>query len=113
MNCCPSCGTELKPDGELKFDHESGVITGYGQFACLTKAEMDVVESLRSAWPRTLKKEELVDAMYFHDADAPWPKIIDVFVCKIRKKIDGIGFTIVTKWGNGYQLQYEKGTENE
>jgi DNA-binding response OmpR family regulator len=31
-------------------------------------------------------------------------KIIDVYVCKIRKKVKAIGVEIVTHWGAGYSL---------
>ena len=31
-------------------------------------------------------------------------KIIDVFVCKLRKKIVGLGLDIGTSWGRGYYL---------
>lgn len=32
------------------------------------------------------------------------PKIIDVFVCKMRKKLKPYGIDIGTKWGQGYYL---------
>ncbi len=32
------------------------------------------------------------------------PKIVDVFVCKIRKKLKPFGLTIQTVWGQGYAL---------
>ena len=35
---------------------------------------------------------------------APEPKIIDVFVCKLRRKLEPIGLTILTIWGQGYRL---------
>lgn len=36
--------------------------------------------------------------------DGPEIKIIDVFVCKIRKKLARFGITIDTIWGQGYRL---------
>ena len=35
---------------------------------------------------------------------APEPKIVDVFVCKLRKKIAPLGLTIETIWGQGYRI---------
>lgn len=32
------------------------------------------------------------------------PKIVDVFVCKIRKKLAPYGVGITTRWGQGYEL---------
>jgi two-component system, cell cycle response regulator CtrA len=38
--------------------------------------------------------------------DEPDPKIIDVFVCKLRKKLAGYGeHHIETVWGRGYALR--------
>lgn len=36
--------------------------------------------------------------------DEPDPKIFDVFVCKIRKKLRLFGIEIATLWGVGYRL---------
>lgn len=54
-------------------------------------------------------KENLLSALYSLQAyDEPEIKIIDVFVCKIRKKLDeawpGLGSCVVTAWGQGYKL---------
>jgi two-component system cell cycle response regulator CtrA len=38
------------------------------------------------------------------DADVE-PKIVDVFICKIRKKLKPFGITIQTVWGQGYSLE--------
>lgn len=52
------------------------------------------------------------ESLYVHlyesrlDSDSPEPKIIDVFVCKIRKKLPE-GVTIGTKWGFGYEISDE------
>jgi two-component system cell cycle response regulator CtrA len=49
-------------------------------------------------------KEMLLDYMY-RDTDEPDPKIIDVFVCKLRKKLaqtTGGNHYIETVWGRGY-----------
>ena len=52
-------------------------------------------------------KEGLLLALYGHkpDGDMPEIKIIDVFICKVRKKLARFGITIDTLWGQGYRLQ--------
>lgn len=35
------------------------------------------------------------------------PKIADVFVHKIRKKVKKFGIEILTRWGQGYEMQAE------
>ena len=39
--------------------------------------------------------------------DEPEPKIIDVFICKLRRKLElagALGMSIDTLWGQGYIL---------
>lgn len=54
-------------------------------------------------------KEQLLNAAYdlLHDGDLPGIKIIDVFICKIRKKLKPHGISISTIWGQGYYLDAE------
>jgi two-component system cell cycle response regulator CtrA len=53
-----------------------------------------------------VSKDYAIQAMYAlnHDDDIPDQKIVDVFVCKIRKKLTPFGVTIHTVWGKGYTL---------
>lgn len=51
-------------------------------------------------------KESLMLALYSERAgDPPEIKIIDVLVCKIRKKVSRFGVCIETVWGQGYSLR--------
>lgn len=54
-------------------------------------------------------KQYLMDAMYSLRAtdEAPEQKIIDVFVCKVRKKLGAFGVEIKTLWGKGYYIEDE------
>lgn len=54
-------------------------------------------------------KEALLSTMYGHrpDQDEPQIKIIDVFVCKARKKLKRFGLEIETVWGHGYRMSPE------
>lgn len=50
-------------------------------------------------------KESIMLALYSDRADeGPEMKIVDVFICKMRKKIEPFGVTINTVWGTGYSL---------
>jgi two-component system cell cycle response regulator CtrA len=61
----------------------------------------------------TLSKAMFLDHLY-GGANAPKRKIIDVFICKLRKKLaiatDG-GNYIQTVWGRGYRLCDPPGRE--
>lgn len=52
-------------------------------------------------------KQQIHDALYGlrPDGDDPEMKIIDVFVCKARKKLSKFGVVIETHWGQGYGLR--------
>lgn len=58
---------------------------------------------------RSLATREAIMAALYRDnaVDEAEIKIIDVFVCKIRKKLDPFGVKIATIWGQGYSLAPE------
>lgn len=50
-------------------------------------------------------KQSLMVALYSDRYDANVdPKIVDVFICKIRKKLSPFGIRIETIWAQGYRL---------
>jgi two-component system cell cycle response regulator CtrA len=50
-------------------------------------------------------KDGFMDAIYRgRGDDEPEVKIIDVFICKLRRKIRPFGVEIKTIWGRGYQM---------
>ena len=53
-----------------------------------------------------LTKEAMLLSLYPDGLDMPEVKIIDVFVCQLRKTLAGAGATcqIATVWGRGYRL---------
>lgn len=71
----------------------------------LTPREYDVVELLTLRKNQVLSKEALLDNLYAGQEE-PHGKIIDVMVCKIRKKMRefGIADPFITQWGIGYRL---------
>jgi two-component system cell cycle response regulator CtrA len=73
----------------------------------LTSKEYGIIELLSLRKGTTLTKEMFLNHLY-GGMDEPEPKIIDVFICKLRKKIakvaGGDNF-IETVWGRGYVLR--------
>jgi two-component system cell cycle response regulator CtrA len=73
----------------------------------LTGKEYGVLELLSLRKGTTLTKEMFLNHLY-GGMDEPEPKIIDVFVCKLRKKlikVTGGENYIETVWGRGYTLR--------
>jgi len=70
----------------------------------LTAAEARVFAHLTTR--EIASKQSIMAALYSlrPDLDEPEIKIVDVFICKMRKKIAPFGVKIVTVWGQGYAL---------
>jgi two-component system cell cycle response regulator CtrA len=50
-------------------------------------------------------KDALMAALYRDlGKDEAELKIVDVFICKLRRKLKPFGIQIVTRWGNGYEM---------
>jgi len=81
----------------------------------LTSKEYGILELLSMRKGSTLTKEMFLNHLY-GGMDEPEVKIIDVFVCKLRKKMEKIskeaGDCIETVWGRGYVMRNpEKGKQ--
>jgi len=75
----------------------------------LTAKEFQILEFLALRKGSTLTKEMILNQLY-NGMDEPELKIIDVFVCKLRKKLasaSGGQDFIETVWGRGYMLREE------
>lgn len=51
-----------------------------------------------------MTKEQLLVALYSDRNEEPGPKIVDVFVHHLRRKLKRHGVEITTLWGRGYAL---------
>ena len=81
----------------------------------LTTKEYAILELLAMRKGTVLTKEMFLNHLY-GGIDEPELKIIDVFVCKLRKKLSeastGLNY-IETVWGRGYMLRETPASENE
>jgi two-component system, cell cycle response regulator CtrA len=92
--------------GDLVVDLDSRVVSIDDQPVHLTGKEYGILELLSLRKGTTLTKEMLLNHLY-GGVHEPALKIIDVFVCKLRKKLDqatGGNHYIETIWGRGYVL---------
>jgi DNA-binding response OmpR family regulator len=87
-------------NGRRDEDEHSLIMASYG----FTATEARLVQALY-ARDRPVTRDALMDSMYL-DRDwgtEPGPKILDVFVCKVRRKM-GDRDHIANQWGRGYEL---------
>ena len=93
--------------GLLEVNLNTKVVTVNGKVVHLTGKEYALLELLSLRKGITLNKEQFLNHLY-GGMDEPEMKIIDVFMCKMRKKLmkltGGIDY-IQTVWGRGYILQ--------
>ena len=92
--------------GALEINLASKTVSANGQPVHLTGKEFAILELLALRKGTTLSKEQFLNHLY-GGMDEPELKIIDVFICKLRKKLaDATGGQdyIGTIWGRGYLL---------
>lgn len=92
--------------GDLVVNLDNKTVEVAGQQVHLTGKEYQMLELLALRKGTTLTKEMFLNHLY-GGRDEPELKIIDVFICKLRKKIEKVsqGITYIdTVWGRGYVM---------
>jgi two-component system cell cycle response regulator CtrA len=93
--------------GKIAVNLDARTVEVEGQPLHLTGKEYGILELLSLRKGTTLTKEMFLNHLY-GGMDEPELKIIDVFVCKLRKKLanaTGGENYIETVWGRGYMLR--------
>ena len=95
--------------GELTLDLHARQACVHGRPLDLTNKEYQMLELLCLRSGRVVSKKTFLDHLY-GGIDEPEMKIIDVFICKLRKKISREtqdAALIETVWGRGYRVNAE------
>lgn len=102
---CSGFAHPLTQIGNLKLDLNSQTVTVCDQPVHLTGKEFAILELLVLRKGVAQTKETFLNHLY-GGRDEPDIKIIDVFICKLRKKLQAAGADnlISTVWGRGYIL---------
>lgn len=93
--------------GKICVNLDSRTVEVDGRPVHLTGKEYGILELLALRKGNTLTKEQFLNHLY-GGMDEPELKIIDVFICKLRKKLEkaaGGENYIETVWGRGYVLR--------
>ena len=91
----------------ITIDIKKRSVTVYGRPISLTSKEYAILELLALKKGAVLPKEAFLNHLY-GGMDEPELKIVDVFICKLRKKISDMtgGLNCIeTVWGRGYTLR--------
>ena len=92
--------------GPLELNLDSREVIVDGKPVHLTGKEYAILELMVLRKGMVLTKEAFLNHLY-GGMDEPEMKIIDVFICKLRKKLvqSGAGDIIETVWGRGYMIR--------
>lgn len=92
--------------GDLEINLHSKEVTVGQRSLHLTAKEYQILELLALRRGVVLTKAAFLDHLY-NGIDEPQVKIVDVFICKLRRKLAAAGVTdlIATSWGHGYILR--------
>jgi two-component system cell cycle response regulator CtrA len=92
--------------GELQLNQDSHDVMVAGRQVQLTGKEFAILELMVLRKGMVLTKEAFLNHLY-GGMDEPDMKIIDVFICKLRKKLaqSGADHLIETVWGRGYMIR--------
>jgi two-component system cell cycle response regulator CtrA len=91
---------------KMRINIDAHTTTISGDSVNLTSKEQSILELMAMKKNQVVTKEQFLTHLY-SGVDDPELKIIDVFVCKLRKKIQKVAGEnyIETSWGKGYALK--------
>src|SRR4051812_42161261 len=91
--------------GELSFDSVQRIASVGGKMLALSAQETGVLEVLLSRFGRLVSKEQLVQQLYSAGHEVSL-NAIEVYVHRLRKKLEASGINVRTQYGRGYSLDY-------
>jgi two-component system response regulator TctD len=96
--------------GKLTFDMAARRVLIDGEPCELTRREQTLLEIFLTNRDRVLEKEDLLTRLFGHDEERN-PNAVELYVGRLRRKIEGSGLEIRTLRGLGYQaVSMEPGT---
>lgn len=96
-------GSPVVSCGALALDSVGRRVTIHGEPVEFSQRELGVLEVLLSRVGKVVSKEQLLDHLYSHNEEVS-NNAIEVYVHRLRKKIESAGVTIRTIRGLGYLM---------
>ncbi|NKE43319.1 response regulator transcription factor [Roseomonas frigidaquae] len=96
-------GAALLTCGNVAVDRARQTVSVDGRSVPVTSREFEVLEALLSRRSALLTKDRFMSRLYGEE-EGPDQRIIDVFICKLRRKLAAAGAAEIvrTVWGLGY-----------
>jgi two-component system response regulator TctD len=95
--------TNILRCGDISIDRLTRMVRVGDCEVHLKRRELTLLEILSSRPGRVFAKDELLDRMFGHD-EAPGPNAVELYVARLRRKLEGARSQIVTVRGFGYQM---------
>jgi len=92
--------------GRLTYDTNTRLFAIDGRTLALTPREHAVLETLTMNMGKTVSKQTLAGTLYTVDDEAS-PDAIEIYVHRLRKKMEGCDASVVTLRGLGYLLRHQ------
>ena len=89
--------------GDLVIDSAARQVTLAGRRIDLPKREFSLLEILLAGMNRAVSKSEIANKLFAFDDDAA-PNAIEVYIARLRRKLEGSPLRIETQRGTGYLL---------
>lgn len=90
--------------GAASFDPLAGTLSHGGQSVDLRNREIRLLEVFARHPGQILSKSQLMDRLFSYDADVT-ENAIEVYVGRLRRRIEGMGVQIETVRGLGYRME--------
>jgi two-component system response regulator TctD len=91
--------------GDLEYDSNSKQFSSNGALLALTPREHAVLEALMRQCGKTVSKKTLADNLFTLE-DMVSAKALEIYIVRLRKKLEQSGAQIITLRGLGYMLSY-------
>lgn len=109
---CPTC------EQVLPFDHDGVIINSDERTVMIgecsvrfPRTEFNVLALLWRHRPTIVSRQRIWDVLYSHREDGgPDPKIIDVWIARLRAALDGTRLHVETAYAEGYRLRIKNTT---
>ncbi|MFC1458243.1 response regulator transcription factor [Microvirga arabica] len=96
--------TNLLECGDICIDRSARTVRVGRREVHLTRREVTLLEILASRPGRVFSKDDLLDQVFGYDEEAPSFNAVELYIGRLRKKLQGATAQIVTVRGFGYQL---------
>ncbi|MEQ9529935.1 MAG: winged helix-turn-helix domain-containing protein, partial [Parvibaculaceae bacterium] len=90
--------------GDVTLDPAKQVVEMAGSALTLTRREFALLRVFMSDPERVLSKDKIFERMFAFDEEEVGINAVELYVARLRKKLDGSRLSIRTLRGLGYQL---------